>query len=167
MSPRLTLPLLLSVGIAAAAYADIIANLKPFANPSGFAKTYSAAGDINTTNPFFQSLGSNGRSCVTCHDPAAGFSITPPLIRKQFDDTVGLHPLFRLVDGANSPLADVSTPQARLTAYSMLLNKGVIRIGLPIPANAEFELAGVDDPYRFASAQELSLFRRPLPASSP
>jgi len=46
----------------------------------------------------------------------------------------------------------------------MLLNRGLIRIGLPIPANAEFELVAVDDPYGFASATELSLFRRPLPA---
>jgi hypothetical protein len=44
----------------------------------------------------------------------------------------------------------------------MLLDRGVIRVGLPIPLNAEFELAAVDDPYHFASASELSLFRRPL-----
>ncbi len=48
----------------------------------------------------------------------------------------------------------------------MLLNKGVIRIGLPIPAGAEFALVRVDDPYRYASASELSLFRRPLPATN-
>ncbi len=48
----------------------------------------------------------------------------------------------------------------------MLLNKGVIRIGLGIPANAEFALAAVDDPYSYASATELSLFRRPLPATN-
>jgi hypothetical protein len=42
----------------------------------------------------------------------------------------------------------------------------VIRIGLPIPADADFTLANVDDPYRFASAAELSLFRRPLPATN-
>ncbi len=32
--------------------------------------------------------------------------------------------MFRLNDGANSPLADVSTRRARETAYSMLLTKG-------------------------------------------
>src|SRR6185295_6768224 len=35
-----------------------------------------------------------------------------------------------------------------------------------IPANAEFELVAVDDPYNFASASELSLFRRPLPTTN-
>ena len=35
-----------------------------------------------------------------------------------------------------------------------------------VPANAEFELVAVDDPYNFASAAELSLFRRPLPTTN-
>jgi cytochrome c peroxidase len=35
-----------------------------------------------------------------------------------------------------------------------------------VPSNAEFELIGVDDPYGYASAAELSLFRRPLPATN-
>jgi hypothetical protein len=48
----------------------------------------------------------------------------------------------------------------------VLLSKGVIRIGMPVPAGAEFDLVGVDDPYGFASAAELSLFRRPLPATN-
>jgi hypothetical protein len=48
----------------------------------------------------------------------------------------------------------------------MLLSKGLIRIGIGIPAGAEFELARVDDPYGFASAAELSLFRRPLAATN-
>jgi len=48
----------------------------------------------------------------------------------------------------------------------MLLNKGLIRIGLPIPAGAEFSLVQVDDPYGFASASQLSLFRCPLPATN-
>src|SRR5205823_8065859 len=35
-----------------------------------------------------------------------------------------------------------------------------------IPSNAEFELTAVDDPYGYASASELSLFRRPLPTTN-
>jgi hypothetical protein len=83
-----------------------------------------------------------------------------------FERTSGLDPVFRTNDGSDSPLADVSTVEKRRLAYSMLLNKGVIRVGLPIPQSAEFELIGVDDPYRFASAAELSLFRRPLPGTN-
>jgi cytochrome c peroxidase len=48
----------------------------------------------------------------------------------------------------------------------MLLTRGVIRVGIGIPANAEFELVTVDDPYGFASTSELSLFRRPLPGTN-
>ncbi len=90
----------------------------------------------------------------------------PPHIRDRFDATNGTDPIFRLVDGANSPNADVSTVAARRKAYSMLLTKGLIRIGIGIPDNAEFELVGVDDPYGYASARELSLFRRPLPTTN-
>jgi hypothetical protein len=69
-------------------------------------------------------------------------------------------------DGAVSPLADVSTLKARRSAYAMLLSKGLIRVGIGIPAGAEFDLVGVDDPYGYASARELSLFRRPLPSTN-
>ena len=74
--------------------------------------------------------------------------------------------MFRTNDGSNSPNADVSTKAKRRQAFSMLLTKGVVRMGLPIPATAEFELVAVDDPYHFASAAELSLFRRPLPTAN-
>jgi hypothetical protein len=71
-----------------------------------------------------------------------------------------------LNDGSNSPNADVSTLEARRAAYSMLLTKGVIRVGIGLPAGAEFDLVAVDDPYGYASAAELSLFRRPLPTTN-
>lgn len=48
----------------------------------------------------------------------------------------------------------------------MLLNKGVIRVGIGIPRDGEFTLVGVDDPHHFASASQLSLFRRALPSSN-
>ena len=37
---------------------------------------------------------------------------------------------------------------------------------MPIPANAEFTLAAADDPYEYASAADVSCFRRPLPATN-
>jgi hypothetical protein len=121
---------------------------------------------MDRDNPFFQKLGTNGRSCDTCHQASDGWTVIPPHIRDRFDATDGTDPIFRLVDGANSPNADVSTVAARKAAYSMLLTKGLIRIGIGIPDNAEFELVGVDDPYGYASARELSLFRRPLPTTN-
>ena len=131
-------------------------------NDSGVAVTISTNGFIDRRNPFFRELGVNGRSCASCHQPGEGWSITPAGLRERFDRTNGMDPVFRLNDGADSPLADVSTRRAREKAYGMLLSKGLIRVGIGIPAGAEFELVKADDPYGFASAAELSLFRRPL-----
>lgn len=137
-------------------------------NASGAAQTVNASGGpvVDPGNPFFQSLGTNGRSCATCHDARDNMSITPQRVRARFDATGGRDPIFRTVDGSNSPLADVSTVRARRAAYGMLLSKGLIRVGIGIPGGAEFELVAVQDPYGYASAAELSLFRRPLPASN-
>jgi hypothetical protein len=136
-------------------------------NPSGVLRTITLdGGPLDFSNPFFQSLGTNGRSCVSCHVPSTAWTISPAEVRARFDRTRGLDPIFRTNDGSNSPQADVLTMAARRAAYSMLLGKGLIRIGLPIPAHAEFDLVEVDDPYGFASAAELSLFRRPVPSTN-
>lgn len=135
-------------------------------NAAGVVSTFTASGSIDTNNPFFQSLGTNGRACGTCHGVKQAWSMTPADLQSRFATSSGNDPVFRTNDGANSPKADVSSTTARKRAYSMLLNKGVVRVGIGIPANAEFALAAVDDPYSFASANELSLFRRPLPATN-
>jgi cytochrome c peroxidase len=136
-------------------------------NPDGVLRTVTTdGGALDDSGPFFQSLGTNGRSCASCHVAETGWSISPDELHNRFDRTAGTDPVFRTVDGSNSPGADVSTVDARKKAYSMLLNRGVIRIGLAIPANAEFDLVAVNDPYKFASASQLSLFRRPLPATN-
>jgi hypothetical protein len=165
-APQMIVAALLLSGPGEAGERTHLPNLLPFPNPGGFAATYSADGSIDLTGPFFQSLGTNGRSCGTCHQASDGWTVTPGHIRARFDATDGTDPIFRTNDGSNSPNADVSTVRARRLAYSMLLTKGLIRVGIGIPADAEFELAAVDDPYGYASANELSLFRRPLPATN-
>ncbi len=57
-------------------------------NPLGLSATFSADGPIDKTNPFFQKLGVNGRSCDTCPQPGEGWSVTPAGIRERFDATV-------------------------------------------------------------------------------
>jgi hypothetical protein len=137
-------------------------------NDRGEALTVNVDGGpvVDPAGPFSQALGTNGRSCATCHVPEAAMSLTPAVVRRAFDETNGTAPLFRTNDGSSSPLADVSTAAARRRAYGLLLDRALIRVGLPIPAGAEFTLAGVADPHGFASAAELSLFRRPLPAAN-
>ncbi len=151
-----------------------IPNNIPIPNEHGFSTTIHTAGKIDLRNEFFQDLGANGRRCVSCHLPTAGWGITPWQLQATFeltkggviDDGLGLGAVFRLNDGANSPNAPVATLSQRRQAYSMLLQHGLIRVGIGIPTGAEFELTSLDDPYGYASAQELSLFRRPLPSTN-
>ena len=162
------------IGVTQLAHFRALPNGLPFPNPSGAAATFSTAGQIDLAGEFFQDLGGNGRRCVSCHLPSAGWTITPPQVREIFEksrggvipDALGLSAIFRTNDGSNSPNADVSTLAARRSAYSMLLTKGLMRVGIGVPANADFELIAVDDPYHFASSAELSLFRRPLPSTN-
>ena len=135
---------------------------------TGVLSTYGKTGPIDPTSAFFQSLGSNGRSCATCHQPADAFSVTPSHLRERFEKTEGTDPVFRPVDGANCPSADVSSSQARKQAYSLLLNKGLIRISLPVPAGANFVITGIQDPYNCSqtTADLPAMHRRPLPATN-
>ena len=145
-----------------------------FRNPTGHVTTVSTAGFVDLTNEFFQDLGTNGRRCVSCHEPSAAWSVTPSHLRAVFEasnggqtpDPLGLSAVFRTNDGANAPNGDVSTLAARRSAYSQLLTKGLIRVGIGVPAGADYYLAAVDDPYGYAGAAELSLFRRPLPTTN-
>jgi len=122
------------------------------ANQSGWATTINVAGFpvVARDNPFFLDLGINGRRCVTCHEPANNMTVTPDGLRARFDATRGRDPIFRTNDGSNSPQADVGTVGERRAAYSMLLTKGVIRVGIAVPKTAEFELHAVHDPYGYA-----------------
>src|SRR5579862_4448071 len=114
-------------------------------NPFGVARTVSSNGAIDFTGPFFQSLGTNGRTCNSCHLEDQGWGISAEDVQRRFDKTDGKDPIFRTVDGSNSPNAKVGTLEERRRAYSMLVTRGVIRIERPIPANAEFDLVAVDD----------------------
>lgn len=141
-------------------------NNLPILNTLGFSETFSTEGRVELRNEFFEDFGTNQRTCGSCHKVTEGWTINALNTRILFELTRGLDPLFRTNDGTNSPNADVSTVSARRKAYSMLLNRGTIRVGIGMPATAEFELVAVDDPYNYASAAELSMFRRPLPAAN-
>ena len=141
-------------------------NNLPLINSSGFAATYSTAGSVDLTGPFFSSLGTNGRTCGSCHLPTDGWTIIPRNVQLRFELSGGTDPIFRTNDGSNSPTADVSTVAKRRVAYSMLLTKGLIRVSNPVPATADYTLVAVDDPYHHASAADVSTFRRPLPSAN-
>jgi cytochrome c peroxidase len=73
------------------------------------------------------------------------------------------------VDGANCPTSD---GKGR-AAHSLLLERGLIRIGIDMPANPQFTIAVVHDPYGCAITNdpktglpEISVYRRPLPTTN-
>src|ERR1051325_12212914 len=83
-------------------------NQLTFADAAGVQQTITTADSFDADNPFFQDLGSNGRSCVTCHQPDQGWTVTPPKIKERFLVTRGLDPIFRNNDGTNCGGADIS-----------------------------------------------------------
>jgi len=138
----------------------------PLTNASGEFHTIHTAGTIDTSNPFFQDLGTNGRRCVTCHQPDSGWTITPANVQRRFAATDGMDPIFRTNDGSNCDTADVSTREARTRAYSLLLEKGLIRVELPVPDDAEFDVTAIDNPYGCSNAAKVSVYRRVLPSTN-
>jgi hypothetical protein len=143
-------------------------NLFPFPNATGLLETYNTGnGPIDLSGAFFQSLGTNGRSCGSCHQPAQGWTISAAEVKARFETTQGLDPIFRTNDGSNCDHnIDTSTVKGRRQAYSLLVNRGLIRIALPVPANAEFEVVSVLNPYGCGDLSTLSMYRRPLPSTN-
>jgi len=138
-----------------------------FKDPAGFVSTVSTRNKIDQTNAFFQDLGTNGRSCATCHQISDGMSITPSHIQKRFQETDGLDPLFRANDGSDCDHdIDVSTVAGRRRAYSQLLSRGLIRVALAVPPGADFDVVGVRNPYGCSETATLSMYRRPLPSTN-
>ena len=121
--------------------------------------------------------GSRNQRAHLLYLPSAqdGWTVSAQHARDRFDADTN-DPLFRLFDGATCPSDDVSTLQAKRKAYSLLLDKGLIRIGLPMPASAQFQVLNVSDPYNCntdpltgltsSSAGIVSIYRRPLPAAN-
>jgi hypothetical protein len=143
-------------------------------DPSGQIATFQPEGSTaEGNNPFFQNLGTNGRTCFTCHQPQTGWTISAASAQARFKASGIADPLFRLVDGATCPTADPLSP----ASFKLLLEKGLIRIGLPLPTtNLQFEVSKVDDPYNCTTSKDtglqnkksgiMSMYRRPLPSTN-
>jgi hypothetical protein len=145
------------------ANAQYLPNLFPFPNATGVLETDNVANQpIDLTGPFFQSLGTNGRSCASCHRPAQGWTISADEVRFRFEVTQGLDPIFRTNDGSNcNHNIDTSTVAGRRQAYSLLINKGLIRIALAVPPTAEFNVISVVNRYGCGDQSMLSIYRGP------
>lgn len=154
---------------AIAAVTASIPNLRHFFDPTGAIATFNTGGDINRNSAFFQSLGTNGRTCETCHQADQAFSISPDHVQEVYERTRGADPLFASIDGANCPGAE---PRDR-DAHSLLLSRGLIRVAVTLPLNPQFTIVASHDPYGCAirydpttNQQIISVYRRPLPTTN-
>lgn len=167
-------------GQPAGIFPPVITQFVHSSDDSGVVETYNTAAPTNTkTNPFFLSLGANGRACVTCHEPRSAWGLSAASVQERFNATGGGDPIFALIDGATCPTDDVSTADAKRNAFKLLLSKGLIRVFLPMPDNQlnsnpptprDFQITAVDDPYQCtdlsSNPQMISVYRRPLPSAN-
>ncbi|HEY7058673.1 MAG TPA: hypothetical protein VH458_19210 [Vicinamibacterales bacterium] len=136
-------------------------------DPTGQLRTLDVNGPIDLSNPFFQDLGTNGRRCLTCHQPDSAWTITPDNVQARFRATRGTDPIFSNNDGSNCEGATAQSRAEKRAAYSLLLTQGLIRVGLDLPPGVEFAIDGVTDPYDCGPASnDASFYRRPLPATN-
>jgi cytochrome c peroxidase len=161
----------LVVVAAGSAIADVyLPNLFPFLDPTGLSGTYSSTGSVDLSGPFFQSLGTNGRTCGTCHAPSDAFGLSAADAQLRYLISGGKDPLFAQIDGSTCPTGPVDN--------SLAVNNGLIRIGLTVPPNTtdpsppQYTIAAVQDPYGCAlttnpqGQQVVSVYRRPLPTTN-
>ena len=108
------------------------ARAKPsYANATGALGILNTAGTIDTRDhPFFAPLGTNGRGCVTCHQPADAMALSVATVRERWDATGGQDPLFAAIDGRNCPHLPAGDP----AAHSLLLTRGLIRVASAVAA---------------------------------
>ena len=146
-----------------------LADMAVYADATGVIATYSVAGKFDTSGTFFQPLGTNGRSCATCHATSQAMGLSVPQVQQTFAATHGRDPLFAAVDGANCP--DVRTGD--VAGHSLMLQHGLVRIPLVLPANVQFTVSVVHDPYGCALVTDattgqatVSVYRRPLPTTN-
>lgn len=144
-------------------------NLQLFFDHTGVIGTMDVNGPVNEQGAFFQSLGTNGRSCATCHVASQAMGLSALGVQLRFAQTRGQDPLFAAIDGGNCPNARTGNA----ADHSLLLNNGLIRVFLPLPSTAQFSVSVVHDPYGCAMVPDptsgqpiISVYRRPLPTTN-
>lgn len=155
-----------------AGQADVLPWDEDYDDPEGQVRILNTSGAIHTgDHPFFEALGTNGRACITCHQPSNAMSVSVASLRDRWKENQAKDPIFAAVDGSNCP----DLPQDAMSSHSLLLNHGLFRISLPMPKNAEFQIEIVRDPtgcntspiYGLAGANpSVSVFRRPRVAAN-
>jgi hypothetical protein len=146
----------------AAAHATLGGVLEPVLNPAGLAATVHLSGAIDRTNPFFENMGTNGRTCESCHDARAAWTTSALLNKLLFELTAGTHPIFvSLHDSGNRPDAPTGTLSEKRAAFKTLLDFGVHRFTRTNHVGTDYDVTAVDDPWGWSTVASFSNFRRP------
>ncbi len=88
-------------------------------------------------------------------------------VQRRFTATRGLDPIFRPIDGSNCDHdIDLSTIEGRSAASSLLRTRGLFRIAIAVPSNANFQVMGVINGYGCNETDVISQYRRPLPGTN-
>lgn len=136
-------------------------------NTGGLAETVTPTGTIDRTNSFFQRLGTNARTCETCHSADQGWTLTPFGATARFITTAGQDALFLPHDEGARPDANLSTLSLRLADFGpTLLARGLTRFTRTNPATSEYDVIAVSDPSGFSTTTSFLNFRRPTPTAN-
>lgn len=156
----------LEVGSVQSEMSTTLENNKKFDNPTGESSSFSTAGSVDLTGSFFQKLGTNNRTCQTCHLQSDGWTVSARSAQRLFDETDGHAGLFDF-DGQNCRGADRSTTAARRAASSLMLNKAVVRFDKAFPAGGQIEIVAAEGTY-CNPTDNLNhvVYRRPLPTTN-
>jgi hypothetical protein len=111
-------------------------------------------------------LGGNGRACADCHMPSESFQLSPAAARARFEELQARKeknknaddPLFRPIDAD-----DFRVNGENASDYSNLIENGLVRVTLPLPANIRLV-----DPMTHVPTDETSvdLWRAVIPVAN-
>ena len=147
------LPLLvLAVGRSDAQERPGNAGLRPGAiefHGDGESSAAVARGRVAFTDRNLNQLGGNGRSCADCHMPTENFQLSPATVKRRFDALLAerVHnknaddPLFRPVDAD-----DFRTNGENASDFSNLVENGLVRVTMPLPANVKLLNPATNEP---------------------
>src|SRR5262249_48944891 len=108
----------------------VLPEVDTFDSMNGTVAVLNASGSVNTEgHPFFTPLGTNGRACVTCHQPTYAMSLSAASMEQRWKMTEGKDPVFAAFDGSNCP----SLPQNQPSSHSLLIKRGLFRIPIQWP----------------------------------
>jgi len=110
-----------------------------------------------------QGLGGNGRACADCHMPSAAFQLSPAAARARFEALLAKRannrtaddPLFRPIDAD-----DFREHGEQASDFSNLVENGLVRVTMPLPANVVLIDPSTGQP---SSERSVDLWRAVIP----